>query len=175
MAGVYRELRAFVVAHRKCAGGPPRRRESTHPLCTVFASSAAAGMSSRAGWLPKTRTRICCGRRCWRSRISVASRCPADPTCSSRPTRLHSRSAPSEEMQKGFLGGQPCLPPTGHLAGPARAVHPPPMTNCGSRYAPGCWELACLPSMACPNPAEEPAVPASWPPCHRTERGRPPS
>jgi hypothetical protein len=30
---------------------------------------------------------------------------PRGPTCSSRPTRLYSCSAPAEERQKGFLGG----------------------------------------------------------------------
>jgi len=35
--------------------------------------------------------------------------CYRSPACYSRPTRLYLHSAPSEEKQKGFLGGQPCL------------------------------------------------------------------
>ena len=49
MAGVYPELRAFMDAHRKCAG--PRRAEASLPTPSGYsaASSAAAGRGSLAG------------------------------------------------------------------------------------------------------------------------------
>jgi hypothetical protein len=43
MAGVYPELRALVLAHRKCAGPAEATRVYPAPLATVCASSAAAG------------------------------------------------------------------------------------------------------------------------------------
>lgn len=41
----------------------------------------------------------------WRLIGAPLWRAPRQPPCASRPTRLYSRSAPSEEMQKGFPGG----------------------------------------------------------------------
>src|SRR6266851_6835286 len=43
-------------------------------LAIVSASSAAAEKGSRSGQRPRMRTRICSGRRCWRSRTSGAGR-----------------------------------------------------------------------------------------------------
>jgi hypothetical protein len=48
------------------------------------------------------------------------------------------------------------------LAGASWAVQTfPPMTNCGGRYAPGYRRPACPLSMACRNPTQELAAPAS--------------
>jgi len=87
--------------------------------------------------------------------VSVTLVLRAIAPCAFRPTRLYSRCAtPPEEKAEGPPRRRLCvLPP--------RAIRPPPMKNCGGRYAPACQRPACLLSMVCRGPAEEPAVPAS--------------
>jgi len=74
MAGVDPELRAFVLAHRKCAG--PCRADASLPTPSGDSIRVKCGCGVEfTRWVtPELRTRICCGRRCWRSRTSTARR-----------------------------------------------------------------------------------------------------
>jgi len=66
--GVYSDLRGFALAHRSLASCAATRIRSRRQAIGSGSSAPAARASS--GGSPRTmRRRICCARRCWRSRI----------------------------------------------------------------------------------------------------------
>jgi hypothetical protein len=74
MSGVYPELRAFVVAHRKCAG--PRRADASLPTPSSLQYPREVRLRGGVHALGDSRRRgRGYGQRCWRSRTGNTS-CP---------------------------------------------------------------------------------------------------